>query len=62
MDENEWLVTVSRSRFEELIRAEQTAQQLTSIIANKHEHYGTIDRDDIRMLYDLFCPKKEEED
>lgn len=54
-------VTISVERFQQLIRAEQDANQLKALIAEKTEHYQTIDRDDLKLLYTIYCKKEEEE-
>jgi hypothetical protein len=44
-------VTISIERFQQLIRAEQVANQLTAMIEDKEKHYGQIDHEDIRLLH-----------
>ena len=44
-------------RYTQLIRAEQDANCLKALIAEKFENYGMIDREDLKMLYHLFIGK-----
>ena len=48
-------VTISMERFQQLIRAEQDANQLKALITDKLEHYGTIDREVMKILSVLYC-------
>lgn len=48
-------VTISMERFQQLIRAEQDANHLKALITDKFENYGTIDREDMKMLCILYC-------
>lgn len=53
-------VAITVERYNQLIRAEQDANQLKKLIAEKHESYDTIDRADIELLYTIYVGKKEE--
>ena len=57
---NENYVTISQERFEQLIRAEHDANQLKAIIADCHENYHSITREDLNLLYSLYIGKKED--
>lgn len=52
---------VSIPRYDELIRAEQDANYLKALIAEKYENYGSFSREELKMLYTMFIGKKEEE-
>lgn len=55
------MVEISIERFTELCHAEQEAKQFKMLIQKKMDDYGTIDRDDIKLLYLLYCDKEGEE-
>lgn len=57
---NENYVTISQERFEQLIRAEHDANQLKAIIADCHENYHSITREDLNLLYTVHIGNKEE--
>ena len=59
---NENLVTISRSRYEELIVAEQDANRLKDIISSKVDHYAGLSLQELRILRDLFTPETKEEE
>lgn len=61
-NDNECSVTISRARYAELVNAEQDANRLKGIIANKVEHYSGLTLQDLRILRDLFYPVEEEEE
>ena len=54
-------VSITAERYEQLVRAEQDANHLKTLIAELHENYGNIDRATLRVLYTMFIGKKEEE-
>ena len=56
---NENYVTISQERFEQLIRAEHDANQLKAIIADCHENYHSITREELDLLYSMYIGKKE---
>ena len=53
-------VTISGERFQQLIRAEHDANQLKAIIADCHENYHSITREDLDLLYSMYIGKKED--
>lgn len=57
----ETYVTLSTERFEQLLRAEHDANHLKSFIAECHENYHSVTREDLNLLYTMFIGKKEEE-
>ena len=54
-------ISISEKRYEQLIRAEQDANRLKALIAEKAEAYGSLDRDALRILYTMFIGEKEED-
>lgn len=48
-------VTISLDRFQQLLRAEQDANHLKALIADKFESYGSLDREDLKLLCILYC-------
>ena len=58
---DELRVGISMERFQQLIRAEQDANHLKTLIADKVENYGSFSRDEMKLLYTMYCDKKEEE-
>lgn len=54
-------INVIFERYEELLRAEHDANHLKALIADKVEDYGTFSREEMKMLYTMYCDKKEEE-
>ena len=54
--ENGKYVTIPLERYEQLIRAEHDANQLKSLIEDKH----TLDYGDMRLLQDIYIGNKEE--
>ena len=54
------MVEISIERFEQLIRAEQVANQLTELIDTQYHGYRNLDRADIVMLHQLYCAGDEE--
>lgn len=54
-------VSVSLERLQQLIRAEQDANHLKALLADKFENYGDFSRDEMKLLYIMYCDKKEEE-
>lgn len=57
---NENTVTISIERFQQLIRAEQDANQLKSLIADIYENYEVLDRAKLDLLNKLYFGNKEE--
>ena len=57
---NENTITISVERFQQLIRAEQDANQMKTLLADKVENYGNFSRDEMKLLYTMYCNKKEE--
>lgn len=53
-------INVIFERYEELLRAEHDANHLKALIADKVENYGTFTRDELKLIYTMFCEKKEE--
>lgn len=58
---NENTITISVERFQQLIRAEQDANNLKALIMDRYDNYGDIERTDLRLLRTLYCGVKEEE-
>lgn len=54
-------ITVGLDRYEQLIRAEQDANQLKSLIADSFANYETIDRAKLVLLHKIYFGSKEEE-
>ena len=52
-------VTISVERFQQLIRAENDANCLKKLIAEKYENYDTFDRATMELLYTIYVGKKE---
>lgn len=48
-------ITISIARFQQLIRAEQDANQLKTLIATKLDNYANIERDELKMLHAIYC-------
>lgn len=53
-------ITISVERFQQLIRAEQDANQLKALIADAFENYEVIDRAKLALLNKLYFGNKEE--
>lgn len=53
-------VTISVERYEQLIRAEEDANQLKALIADAYENYATLDRVSLALLNKLYFGNKEE--
>ena len=53
-------VTISVERYDQLIRAEEDANQLKALIADTYENYETIDRAKLALLNKLYFRNKEE--
>lgn len=51
---------VTPERYEQLVRAEHDANHLKTLIADLVEGYGNIDRGTLKLLYVMYCGKKEE--
>ena len=51
---NENTITISIERFQQLIRAEEEANQLKAIIDDAFAHYHPIERSDIELLHVLY--------
>ena len=56
---NENYVTISQVRFEQLVRAEHDANQLKSLIAECHENYHIVSREEMNLLYTMYIGNKE---
>ncbi len=54
-------VFISTDRYERLVKAENDANQIKALLAEKFENYGTFSREELKMLYTMFIGKKEEE-
>ena len=52
-------VVITRERFEKLIKSEVIAQQFKDLISTKHAHYGEITREEIKILFRLYCDEVE---
>lgn len=61
MDKKVLGVCISLDRLQQLIRAEHDANHLKALIGEKHDSYGTFSREEIKMLYTLYCDVKEED-
>lgn len=59
---NEATVTVSMERYDQLIRAEQDACHLKAFILHKFESYLPMERNELKMLVELFIGMEEEEE
>ena len=57
---NENIVSISVERFEQLVRAEQDANNLKKLIAEKFERYSDIDRSLICLLYAIYFGNEED--
>lgn len=55
------MVEITLERYDELIRAEQVANQLKLLIDTKYHKYGTIEREEIRILHQMCCEVEENE-
>ena len=53
-------VTITVERYNQLIRAEQDANQLKMLISEKHEKYDTLDWAEMQLLYKIYVGKKED--
>lgn len=53
-------VTISVERYDQLIRAEEDANQLKSLIADTFENYEVLDRAKLALLNKLYFGNKEE--
>lgn len=60
MVNSEFGVCISMERLQQLIQAEHDANHLKGLIADRYESYRIIDRDELKLLNDMFCGKKEE--
>lgn len=54
-------ISITEERYEQLIRAEQDAKLLKTIIADAYEEYHAFDRGVLTTLYTMFIGKKEED-
>jgi len=54
-------VVLPVDRYEQLVQGEHDAELLKKFIADKVENYGSVSREDMKLLYTLYCNKKEEE-
>lgn len=54
-------VQISPERYEQLVRAEHTANAVMAVVADAYENYHAIDRGVLTTLYTMFIGKKEEE-
>lgn len=52
-------VAITVERYNQLIRAEQDANQLKSLIADCHENYHILSREEINLLYVIHVGNKE---
>ena len=52
-------VTISRARYAELIIAEQDANKLKNLIAQRAESWESITGKELELLRDLYMPKEE---
>ncbi len=48
------------SRYDRLIKAEQDANYLKALLAEKFENYETFSREELKILYTMFIGKEEE--
>lgn len=53
-------VAITVERYNQLIRAEQDAHQLKTLIADAYENYEVIDRAKLALLNKLYFGNKEE--
>ena len=53
-------VAITVERYNQLIRAEQDANQLKNLIADAYENYAVLDRTTLGLLYKLYFGNKEE--
>lgn len=56
----ERIVAISVERYDQLIRAEQDANQLKALIADAYENYAILDRTTLALLNKLYFGNKEE--
>lgn len=59
--DNEIFVSVSMERYQQLIRAEQTANMLLALVEDRADTYSTITYDELKTLRLMLIGKKEEE-
>lgn len=52
-------VMIAPERYEQLIRAEHDANQLKSFIAECHENYHIVSREELNLLYTMYIGNKE---
>lgn len=52
---------ITNERYNELITAEYELKQLKSLIKKKLDRYEDVDRDELKLLYMLYCEKEEQE-
>ena len=53
-------VAIPLERYEQLIRAEHDANQLKSLLEDKHKDYGNIDYNEVCLLHNFYFGNKEE--
>lgn len=58
----ERIVAISVERYDQLIRAEQDANQLKALISDSFENYEVIDRAKLALLNKLYFGNKEDND
>lgn len=56
-DEN---IFLTMDRYDQLLRSEQDANYLKTLLAEKYEKYGTFSREELKILYTMFIGKEEE--
>lgn len=59
---NDRVITIPLERYNQLLRAEQDANHLKKLLADKYESYGSFDRFTMELLYTMYCEKKEDKE
>lgn len=54
-------ISIPLWRYEQLLRSEHDANHLKTLVAEKLDNYGCIDRDELKLIHTMFFSKKEEE-
>lgn len=58
--ENGKTIEIGLERFQQLIRAEQDANQLKALIEDAYKNYETLDRAKLSLLHKLYFGNKED--
>lgn len=55
-------ITISVSRYEQLVRAEKEGECLRNFIRAKHEGYGSVSYDELKTLNAMYFPEVSKDD